>query len=757
MVKILDFGLAKSTDPSSLGNASGDVANSPTATMGATVAGTILGTAAYMSPEQARGRSADRRSDIFSFGVVLYELLTGKGPFGGETAIECMAAVLNKEPDWTLVPARAERLLRWCLEKDRKKRLASISDARRLLEESLTPSPAPVTMIEKTPPSKLVSGLPWALAAAFGLALIGFAGFYFTRPAPSVPDAVSFTFDPPSDYTLTNMGNNSPQLAVSPDGRYVAFVAQDKKSGGPGRTIWVRALGALSAQKLDKTEDADFPFWSPDSKNIAFFADKKLKRIAVTGGSPINLSDAENGNGGTWFQPEGSTEGVILFSVFGGLRRAGGASALLRVPAAGGVAAPATKLASDEVGHIFPQFLPDGKRFLYFALASDASKRGIYVQTLGSDQRTFLLNTQGRAVFAPPDLLLYMRDNTLLAQHWDWNALKPLGEPLSVADNVRSGGQNGRNAFSAAATVLAYRAGAFERFVYNWHTREGKLDVPAWAWDKNYDYQHIELSPDNKRVAVVRRSGYAAPQDIFLAELDGGVESRITSTGRAGDPVWSPDSRRLIYAKRSPDGKAGLYHTLVGSGKETLVYPDYAFLDAWTREGLVSFTRNGTDATTVVLLEAPGENVTEPMAAKPRTLLEVPYSVDQIRVSPDGTRVAYTSGESGGPEVWVAAFPSFADRHKIAEGAAALWRADGKELVFHSITRVVMAVDVKTGPVFSAGIPKALFPWNGFTAQVHNYAMTSDGKRFLRLDPAGDSEEIEPMHLVLNWPSLVRK
>jgi len=220
--------------------------------------------------------------------------------------------------------------------------------------------------------------------------------------------------------------------------------------------------------------------------------------------------------------------------------------------------------------------------------------------------------------------------------------------------------------------------------------------------------------------------------------------------------VWSPDSRRLVYAKRATDGKTGIYQTLVGSGKETFLYPDYTFLDAWTREGLVAFTRNG-DATTVVLLAAPDENAKGPMTAKPRTLLEVPYSVDQIRVSPDGTRVAYTSGESGSPEVWVAAFPSFADRHKIAEGAAPLWRGDGKELVFHSIARTILAVDFKTGPAFSAGVPRALFPWNGFTAQVHNYAMTSDGKRFLRLDPAGTREEIEPMHIVLNWPSLLGK
>ena len=370
------------------------------------------------------------------------------------------------------------------------------------------------------------------------VAVLAFAGLvawtFYPRPATRPPDAVRFTFDPPPGYTLTVYRSNGPQFAVSPDGRYVAFLAD----GGPNsltRAIWVRALGTLAAQKLDKTEGANFPFWSPDSKNIAFFADDKLKRIAVTGGSPVNICDATDGDSGAWFQPEGSSDsssqGLILFAL-------GTASAIQRVPASGGVPTPVTKLAPGEAAHIHPQFLPDGKRFLYFVRGG--AKPGIYVQPLGSEQRTFLLETPGRAVYAPPDLLLYMRDDTLLAQHWDWGALKPLGEPVSVADEVRFNAANGRNAFSTSSTgVLAYRRGASSEVVYTWHTRDGKSDGPGWA-DTAY-YQHIELSPDNKRAVVERQATTGASNTgLDMVELAGGVVSRLTS-----DP-GSPASSGLV-------------------------------------------------------------------------------------------------------------------------------------------------------------------------------------------------------------------
>jgi Tol biopolymer transport system component len=756
MVKVLDFGLAKVLEdepPKS------SLSNSPTMTLGHTRAGMILGTAAYMSPEQAIGRAADRRTDIFSFGAVLYEMLTGKRAFPGTTTPDVLEAVVKFDPDWAALPEATpgylRRLLERALVKDRKQRLQAIGEARIALEHpgvsdvDLGAGSSGLQAGEIPPPSQFQKAIPWvALASLLALAALATWTFY-PRPAPRPPEAVRFTVDPPKGYTLTNNRANASEFAVSPDGRYVAFRADSADSGSASRTIWVRAMGALAAQKLDKTEGADFPFWSPDSKNIAFFADGKLKRIVVTGGSPVNICDAAAGEGGTWFQAENSNDGVILFAPTS-------ASAIQRVPASGGVPTPVTKLAQGEIAHIFPQFLPDGKRFLYFVRGA---KPGIYVQALGSEQRTFLLETPGRAIYAPPDLLLYLRDNTLLAQHWDWSALKPLGEPVAVTDEVRSGNTNGRNAFSTSSTgVLAYRSGGTVGGVYTWYTRDGKPDGLGWA--EPAQYGPVALSPDNKRAIVERaQTSGGSNVDLYLVELAGGVVSRLTSDpGAHTQPVWSPDSRRVAFVKTGTDGKAAIYQMLIGSGKDTLVYSDIRVLKAWTRDGLVAEAPHGAGVS-VFLIRAPEENAGQPVAEKPRVLLETSYLVDQIRVSPDGTRVAYMSLESGLAEVWVAAFPSFSDRRKVAVGVQPTWRGDGRELVFLAATGF-MAAEVKPGAAFEVGLPKQLFRAASSTAGSitgHLYAMTNDGKRFLVRTAPNTSTEIEPLYLILNWPSLLAK
>ena len=761
VVKVLDFGLAvvPSRDPEGA-----DATNSPTLTMQATQAGMIMGTAGYMSPEQAAGQTVDKRADIWSFGVLLWEMLVGQRMFTGSTVAHILADVLRAPIDLEKLPKETPRavrdLFRRCLNRDLKMRLQSIGDARVVLQEYLADPGSEANSLPHMDSHHLMqSRVAWGVAAVAVLAFAGLVAWtFYPRPVPRPPDAVRFTLEPPQGYALTLNGSNGAQFAVSPDGRYVAFLAD----GGPNsnsmiRTIWVRALGTLAAQKLDKTEGAIFPFWSPDSKNIAFFADEKLKRIAVTGGSPVNICDATAGDGGTWFQPEGSSDssshGLILF---GSAR----ASAIQRVPASGGVPTPVTQLAPGEAAHLHPQFLPDGKRFLYSVRGG--AKPGIYVQPLGSEQRTYLLETPGRAVYAPPDLLLYMRDNTLLAQHWDWGALKPLGEPVSVADEVRSNAANGRNAFSTSSTgVLAYRRDESSGVVYTWYTRDGTSDGPGWA-DTAY-YRHIELSPDNKRAIVERQTTSGASiTSLDMVELAGGVVSRLTSDpGAQNRPVWSPDSRRIAFVKTGRDGKAAVYQTLIGSGKDALVYPDTADLNAWTRDGLVALVRKGDgNGTKVILLRAPEENANQPITEKPRTLLEAKYYVDEIRVSPDGTRVAYTSLESGSPEIWVAAFPSFTDRRKVEAGDQPSWRGDGKELVFSTPSGAdFMAAEVKPGTAFEVSLPKQIFRATRHAHIIagHDYAMTNDGKRFLVRETPNIGQEIEPLYLILNWPSLLEK
>ena len=731
-IKVLDFGLAKfgGSTPSVVSE------DSPTLSMAATMAGTILGTAAYMAPEQARGKSVDKRADIWAFGVVLHEMLTGERLFKGEDLTETMAAVVMRDPDLTPVPHEVRRLLKKCLQKDPAKRLRDIGDVWELLDQPTVES-APVVV------EKPVSKLPWMIAAAAVAAGLLTAGLSYTR-APQVvnADPVRFTLNPSKGTILTNTGPNRLNTVISPDGRYVAFLAQEGAGNG-ARSLWIRELKSLSAQKLDKTEGATDPFWSPDSKNIAFGADGKLKRISVSGGAPVNLCDSASFEGGTWFQPPGTdAEGIILFattSVIG----------IQRVPASGGVPTPVTNAQAAE-GHGYPEFLPDGKRFLYFVRGG--AKPGIYVQTLGSEQSTFLLTTPSRASFAPPDYLLYMRDNTLLSQHVDWDALKVLGEPVAVTDEVRVGGTNGRNGFSVSMTgALAYRGGTTNDMQFRWYTRDGKPDsAPIGRADSN----NIELSPDKKRGIIEVRSTGSQGVDLWLVEFPSGVMSRLTSdVGAEADAVWSPDSRRIVFIK---ENKPGIYQMLIGSGKDLPVYAGPANdIFGWTKDGLLVRIEGK-----VSLLPVPEETASNPVTERPKVVFEAKYPVNQFHVSPDGKWVAYYSAESGSSEIWVASFPGFTERRKVSVGfgQAPIWRPDGRELYYVEDGSALMAVDVKSGATFESGTPKALFAAGNYQTNTNfRYGVSNDGQRFLiRQTPESGENQVEPMYVILNWPSLAR-
>jgi Tol biopolymer transport system component len=748
-VKVLDFGLAKAMDQASDSAISVHGSMSPTLSLGATYAGVIMGTAAYMAPEQAKGRPADRRSDVWAFGVVLYEMLTGARMFGGDSVPETLASVMKDQitfgslPEET--PTAIRKLVSRCLERDPRRRLQSIGEARIVIEDVIAgvaveegePQPAAVP--------RSVAKWPWVVAAASLLAAIGAFGWTWSRPGPTPPAVTRFNLPPAEGTTITSTNPNASTIAVSPNGRYVAFIADE---GGRERTIWVRALDSLSAQRLDRTEGAMFPFWSPDSQHIAYFVGGKLMRISVAGGAPLTICDAPNGEGGTWFQTEGQ-DGVIIFAP-----QLGGA--LMRVLAQGGVPTQVTTLAKDEIGHSFPQFLPDGQRFLYL---SRGTKAGIYVQTLGSDERTFVVESIGRAAFSPPGLLLYLRDNTLLAHRWNLDTLRLEGEPVSIAEDVRSGGTNGRNAFAISATgVLAYRGGgSLGNFEVGWYTRDGK---PESVVLEPGEFGQLELSPDDKRLTILRGTGNE--RDLWLKDLTSGVFSRLTTaTGSEIDPIWSPDSRRVGYI--SFDGnKRTLYETLIGSGKHTEVPTrlkgDFAW-EGWTPDGkqLVIRVRSA-----VSLIPAPQESTSASGEGPARTVFNEAYGIDQVRISPDGKWVAYMSLESGQPEINVASFPAFTDRRQISIGTDGavqpLWRADGKELFFIGRDQTLMAVDVKPGATLETGMVRPLFR-TGITtsSQVYLYAVARDGKRFLIRQAAGrEGGQVEQLNVVTNWMALVR-
>ena len=496
-VKILDFGLAKALSDETQ---SVDASQSPTITEAMTQPGIILGTAAYMSPEQAKGKAVDKRADIWAFGCILYECLTGKRAFEGETVTETLAAVLTREPEWEKVPARVRPLLRRCLEKDPKKRLRDIGDAYALLES------APESVPAKRP------WFAWGVAIVGVLAALVLAVLYFRQAPVEAPEICLEVNTPPTSDPLS--------FAISPDGRQLVFVA----SAEGQQRLWLRPLDQITAQPLVGTEGAKYPFWSPDSRSIGFFADAKLKRMDVSAGAPQVLAGAPFGLGGTW-----NRDGVIVF-VPSPLRP------LYRIPASGGDPVAITRLDPPrQSGQYYPQFLPDGRHLLY--LVGEGSDQGIYLASLDSAETKRLIAVPSLPTYTPPGYLLFMRQGSLFAQRFNPERRELTGDSVRVADSV--GG------FSVSETgMLAYRTAGATRRRLAWFDRSGKEVGTVGATDENR-LQNPELSPDGRRVAVDRV--VQGNRDIWLIETALGVPSRFTFEAIDLYPVWSPDGSRIIF------------------------------------------------------------------------------------------------------------------------------------------------------------------------------------------------------------------
>jgi eukaryotic-like serine/threonine-protein kinase len=428
-VNVLDFGLAKAYERE---HANVSLSNSPTISMAATNAGLILGTAGYMSPEQASGKTVEKRSDLWAFGVVLIEMLTGHAVFQGETVSHILASVLKDEPDWSALPARTPapilRLLRRCLEKDRKRRLADASDARLEIEEALA-APVPEAALAGAATRDASSRLAWIAFAAAVLVAAGLAWVHFRETPPAAPPEMRTEI-------ITPASNADPgDFALSPDGRQIVFVAS---GDGPSR-LWLRSLATTAAQPLARTEGAEYPFWSPDGRSVGFFADGKLKRLDIGGGAPQVLANVAAARGGTW-----NADGDILFTP-------GLAGPLFRVSASGGEAVPVTKL-DQQTFHRFPQFLPDGRQFLFCAQGTP-EKAGIYLGSLDSGEMKRLTAADTTGVYAPSGWLLWERGNTLVAQRLDLKREELAGDPVTVADPVGRG-SGCAAAFSVSVTGL---------------------------------------------------------------------------------------------------------------------------------------------------------------------------------------------------------------------------------------------------------------------------------------------------------------
>jgi serine/threonine protein kinase len=734
LVKLLDFGLAKAFTnrgdaPASAGSSP---ENSPTLTLGATEVGMILGTAAYMAPEQARGKVVDKRADIWSFGVVLYELLTGERLFFGEDAAETLAAVIHKQPDFAKAPRQARRLLEECLQKDSKQRLRDIGDAKRLLGEE-QPAQSP-------PAPRHRSWLPWCIAAFFLLVLMPANILHFRETHP-VEQSLRYQIPPP--------GTAAAQyLALSPDGRNLAFVANN---GGPNQ-VWVRAMDTLEARALAGTDGATYPFWSPDGAYVGFFTDGKLKKIAVAGGPPQTLCDAASGRGGTW-----NRAGVILFSP-------GPASVIFRVPAAGGAPVPVTKLSGNGAGegNRFPVFLPDGDHFVYNVGSDRPDAAGVFVGSLEGGAPARLLPDVSNALYAPPAVagsaayLLFRRENTLLAQPFDAKGLKTTGDAFPIAEQVPGGGNNGFGAFSISENgMLVYRSGgAAANRELVWMDRTGKR---LGTLGKPGDFVGFNVSPDEKTLAV--RIGSGAQADIWLEDMARSVLSRFTfRSGIATNAIWSPDGSRLVFSIQT----LGTYSSDIyqkpagGNGQEELLLHSgiNGFPEDWSPDGQwIAYRKTGEKtALDLWLLPLNGDR-------KPVPYLQSPFDETNARFSPDGKWMAYQSNESGRFQIYVQTVPPSGAKYQISSsgGTAPHWGRDRKELFYVSADLKLMAVPIKLGATVEVGTPQPLFPIPQ-TGAGFAYAPMGDGQRFLVNAPAGgETAAVQPITVVTNWQAGLKK
>jgi serine/threonine protein kinase/Tol biopolymer transport system component len=751
-IKLLDFGLAKAREESS-STSTASPTMSPTLSLAMTQAGMILGTAAYMSPEQARGKPVDRRADIWAYGVILYELLTGRHLYGGETVTDTLAAVVLKDPDFSALPEstppRLRRIIERCLRKDPKLRMRDIGEARIALDEPELP--APVSQADAaTRPSPPRAWI--AASAIFGVALIALAAVHF-RETPPPREMVRFAVPAPDGAFFGNFNN----LALSPDGRKLVFSV-----GAGGRVmLWMRSLDSFEARPLPGTETANFPFWSPDSRFVGFSADGKLKKMDLSGGPPQTLC-AVGGNAptiGAW-----TPDGFIYF--------ANGREGIFRVPQAGGepVRITTTNMPAGESFHAYPTTLPDGRNMLMLVTATAQAKSLIYLMSLDGKQKKPLFQTQRSFSYVPPrdnetvGHILLIQQDTLMAQPVDPKTFAAAGDAFPIADHV--GNQLSQAFFTASVTgALAYRGGGnMGATQLTWMDRTGKVlsNLGSTA-----DYGPVALSRDGTRAAVGLQDSQNL--DIWMFDLARGIPSRFTFNPQEDtDPAWSPDGTKLAFSSRR-DGS--LYALYAKDSSGTALEQQLHKADAqervtdWSPDGkFLIYARVGQRGTALWTLSDP----LDPAQRKAAAYLDDEHSTTEGQFSPGPAGlprwVAYTSNESGRSEIFVQSFPAGAGKFQISKGGGtqARWRRDGKEMFYIAPDGKLMAVDVKTSPRFEAGIPHALFDSRILvpnSVAVVRYDVAPDGQRFLvntSAQAAGGTAS-EPIHVVLNWLAGVKK
>ncbi len=753
-VNVLDFGLAKAMDP--MGAASGagsasQLAQSPTLTLGATVQGVILGTAAYMAPEQARGLAVDKRADIWAFGVILWEMLSGRRMFEGELVTDVLAGVLKNEIDLGALPADVpggiRRLLRRCLERNPKLRLHDIADARIVIDEVLSGRVEESDALPAVASAAPARGrrLTWMLAATAALATaaaVTLAVVQLRSPKAEPAQALRLEVTRPQTSSPTNRGG---YFELSPDGRFLVMVEDGE--------LWVRPLDAVAARQIEGIEDASYPFWSPDSAWISFFEGGELRKVARDGGRAQKICAAPGGRGASW-----SPDGVILFSDdFGD-------NGLSRVSAQGGTPTAVTQTDSKagiEV-HRYPQFLPDGKSFLYLDLAPSPARSGVYLGTLDGGKPERVLADANQAIFARAGgngagFLFFRRDSTLMAQPFDLAGRKTRGEAIPVTDSVGLGANTGSGAFTLSNTgLLASSAGAVVSSELVWFDRSGKRGGKVGTENAaKGDFLGLSIAPDGRHAAFA----LGDPPNVFVQSLPEGEPSRFTFGPAPGwmDPIWSPDGSEIAYATQDLAGlpvfelrmrradRAGAEQTLTKSKKA--IYPW-----DWSPDGS-EIAYSDWDGH-LWLLPLEGER-------KPVAYGTTPGNKAYAQFSPDGRLLAYASDDQGRSEVFIATVPPSGALWQISTGGGAMprWRRDGRELYYRADDGTLMAVSLGSGtgaaaidgrtaprPLF-AGIPSSGNTW------IYTYAPTEDGQHFLVAMARKGARP--PIHLLVNWPTAI--
>jgi len=738
-VKVLDFGLAKAyeSDPSKR-----DLTQSPTIATGlGTMGGVILGTAAYMSPEQARGKTVDKLTDVWALGCVLYEMLTGQTAFPGETVSDTIAKILEREPDWPAIPADTppgvQRLLHRCLEKDKTLRLQDVGEIRIEAQASLSgtsqvwTAAAAESSASPARRSRRGAALAWTVAA-LSIVAAGVMGALALRPAGEPPRIVRSTIPQPEGARFVSVGDYAGPVVISPDGRRIAFVANDKNLQP---VLWVRDLDAVDARALPGTEGATFPFWSPDGQTVGYFNEGRLMRVEVSGGLPITVCDAPNGRGGSW-----GAKDIIVFAP-------GYQTGIYSVPATGGTPAAITTIDSTmHSTHRWPYFMPDGEHFIYLAVHHDVSKSeyyGLYFSSLDGSINKRVLSTGTSAVYASGHLL-YVRENTLMAVPFDPAKGEMTGAPVTMIDKVQNDPTTWRSALSVSDDgILAYHQGTGNQDLGTRLTIIDRSGKELSSVDDAGAYYLLSVSPDGKTVAY---SGALEGQPltggggltIFLYDLERGVKTRLSfQQGSSLAPQWSPDGKRVAYGTTYARSR-GINNSIViaqadGGGEElALETPptDNVWVSDWTRDGRYIIYSVGDFVgarAEVWALPTTGNRKPFPLIASDR-----PDDGDMGVVSPDGRWIAYVASQASGNAIYVSPFtpPTSAggdpnDHRTFAKwqvsnegdsGTSPLWSDTGEELFFIKADGTIRSVEVDgRGDTFRAGRVHLLCrtdPWN---------------------------------------------